>query len=223
MTGEIIIEGKPFYFERLPWIYNEIPNTAYSQDLAKECLFLVKKIMDDKGIPFLLMHGTLLGAYRDGNFIPHDNDLDLGIFEVDDERMKSIIPDLYDAGIKICRYHYGIIYSFIYKGLICDIDVIQKARFPYGFRYVRVLTELVPKKLLSDVASHDFLGASFLIPNRVEDFLAYEYGKDWRVPQKGKSASISPIWVKPFKFVKRAFFFILRKLHLRPERNTMEE
>ncbi len=223
MTGEIIIEGKPFHFERLPWNYNEIPDTAYNQDLAKECLFLVKKILDDRGIPFLLMHGTLLGAYRDGNFIPHDNDLDLGIYEIDDERMKSVIPDLYEAGIKICRFHYGIIYSFIYKGLICDIDVIQNAKFPFKSRYYRVLTELVPKKLLLEYTSYDFLGTSFFIPKRVEDFLAYEYGKDWRVPRKGRSASISPLWMRPFKFIKRGVFFIFRKLHLIHARRTMEE
>lgn len=223
MTGEIIIEGKPFSFERLPWNYNEIPETAYSQNLAKECLFLVKKLLDDRGIPFMLMLGTLLGAYRDGNFIPHDNDLDLGIYEIDDERMKSAIPDMYDAGIKICRFHYGIIYSFIYKGLICDIDVIQDTKFPFKFRYYRVLTELVPKKLLLQYTTYEFLGSSFLIPQRVEDFLVYEYGKDWRVPRKGKSASISPLWMKPFKFVKRVFFFILRKLHLHPEEMTTED
>lgn len=214
MTGEIIIEGKPFNFERLPWNYDEIPDTVFSQDLARECLFLIKRILDDKGIPFILMHGTLLGAYRDSNFIAHDNDVDLAIYEKDDEVFKSIIPDLYDVGVRICRYHYGIIYSFIYKGLICDFDVIQNAKFPYSFRYFRVLTELVPKTLLSDVESYVFLGSSFLIPQNPAKILAYEYGKDWKTPQQGKSASISPLWMKPFKFIKRAILYIVRKLHL---------
>lgn len=223
MTGEIIIEGKPFCFDKLPWVYHEIPNAKFDLELAKECLLLIKKILDSKGVPFLLMHGTLLGAYRDGGFIPHDIDIDLSIYEKDDEALKSSIPELYEAGIKICRYHYGIIYSFIYKGVICDIDVIQHARFPYSFRYYRVLTELVPKKYLSNVTNYAFLGNSFLIPHNPSAILAYEYGKDWRIPQKGKSANISPIWMKPFKFVKRAVLFILRKLHLLHARRTMEE
>lgn len=223
MTGEIIIEGKPFHFERLSWVYHEIPDAKFDLGLAKECLLLVKRILDSKSIPFLLMHGTLLGAYRDGGFIPHDIDIDLAIYEKDDEVFKSLIPELYEAGVKICRYHYGIIYSFIYKGVICDIDVIQHARFPYSFRYYRVLTELVPKKYLSGEKNHVFLGSSFLIPMNTEGILAYEYGKDWRIPQKGKQARISPMWMKPFKFVKKGVFFILRKLHLLHARRTMEE
>ena len=223
MTGEIIIEGKPFHFERLSWVYHEIPDAKFDLGLAKECLLLVKRILDSKSIPFLLMHGTLLGAYRDGGFIPHDIDIDLAIYEKDDDVFKSLIPELYEAGVKICRYHYGIVYSFIYKGVICDFDVIQNTKFPFKSRYYRVLTELVPKKLLLEYTVLDFLGTSFLIPQRVDELLAYEYGKDWRIPQKGKPANISPLWMKPIRFAKRAFFYILRKLHLHSERKTMED
>lgn len=221
MTGSIIIEGKPFSFEQLPWV--GIPNLVFNQELATECLLKVKEVLDNHHITFVLMHGTLLGAYRDKSFIPHDNDIDLAIYQKDDEAFKSIIPELYEKGIKICRYHYGIIYSFIYKGMICDFDVICKAEFPFCIRYFRVLTELAPKKYLSKTEPLDFLGKTFMVPANPERIIAYEYGKSWRIPQKGRTGVTSPKWILPFKFMKRAFFFVLRKLHLRKERNSMED
>ena len=221
MNGEIIIEGKPFHFERLPWV--GVPNRVFNQELATECLLKVKELLDIHGITFILMHGTFLGAFRDKCFISHDMDLDLAIYQKDDEAFKSIIPELYENGIKICRYHYGIIYSFIYKGIICDFDVICKAEFPFYIRYYRVVKELTPKKYLSTAEPLDFLGKTFMVPANPEAMLAYEYGKNWRTPQKGRQGRLSPEWMRPFQFAKRAFFFVLRKLHLRPERNTMEE
>lgn len=223
MNGEIIIKGKPFIFERLPWVWNEIPNATYCPELAAECLLKVKEVFDKHHVIFLLMHGTFLGAYRDKSFIPHDFDIDLAIYQKDDEAFKSIIPELYENGIKICRYHYGIIYSFFYKGLICDIDVICGAEFPFSLRYYRVVTELTPKKYLSTLEPLCFLGTTFMVPANPDKMLAYEYGKSWRIPQKGRQGRLSPSWMRPFKFAKRAFLFVLRKLHLRPERNTMEE
>ena len=168
MNGEILIEGKPFNFERLPWVWKEIPDTDYSQDLAAECLLKVKEVLDNHHITFLLMHGTFLGAYRDNSFIPHDNDIDLAIYQKDDEAFKSIIPELYENEIKICRYHYGIIYSFIYKGLICDFDLICDARFPFSLRYYSVLKELTPKMYLSQLETLDFLGKTFMVPANPE-------------------------------------------------------
>ena len=221
MNGEILIEGKPFRFEQLPW--SGIPNVVFNQELASECLLKVKEVLDSHNITFVFMHGTLLGAYRDKSFISHDIDIDLAIYQKDDEAFKSIIPELYEKGIKICRYHNGIVYSFIYKRLICDIDVICNAEFPFGFRYYRVLTELTPKKFLSSVEPIDFIGHSFMVPANPERLIAYEYGKNWRTPQKGRPGKISSLWMRPFKFVKRAFNFVLRKLHLRKERNVMED
>ena len=221
MNGEILIEGKPFRFEKLPWV--GIPNLVFNQELATECLLKVKEVLDSHNITFVLMHGTFLGAYRDKSFIQHDNDIDLAIYQKDDEAFKSIIPELYEKGIKICRYHYGIIYSFIYKGLICDFDVICKAEFPSNLYYYRVVTELTPKKYLAKLEPLVFLGKTFMIPANPEALLAHEYGKNWRIPQKGRQGYLSPLWIRPFKFMKRAFNFVLRKLHLRKERNVMEE
>ena len=51
-----------------------IPNTTQN-------LLDIKRVLDKKGIPFWLMFGTFLGAYREGNIISFDDDSDLAIFD----------------------------------------------------------------------------------------------------------------------------------------------
>ena len=40
-------------------------------------------ILQELGVPFFLICGTALGFHREGRFIPHDPDIDLGIFHSD--------------------------------------------------------------------------------------------------------------------------------------------
>jgi len=40
-------------------------------------LLLIKKLFKKYEIPFFLSYGTCLGAYRDGDFLPDDDDIDL--------------------------------------------------------------------------------------------------------------------------------------------------
>jgi len=44
-----------------------------------ETLKEIKHILDDVGVKYWLDFGTLLGAVRDGKFIPWDTDIDLGM------------------------------------------------------------------------------------------------------------------------------------------------
>jgi len=43
-----------------------------------ELLAVIKGILEDAGIEFFIKGGTLLGAYRNGQYIYHDNDIDIG-------------------------------------------------------------------------------------------------------------------------------------------------
>ena len=51
----------------------------------------MKRVLDANGIRFYAMYGTALGAVRDNGIIPWDNDIDIGIFESDMDRVKEIM------------------------------------------------------------------------------------------------------------------------------------
>lgn len=79
-------------------------NKMYSkyghQSFAKVCdVLLANNIM------FWPEFGTLLGIYRDNDFIKHDNDFDFGIYAEDHERVKSI---LIQSGLKLVHEYEGI-------------------------------------------------------------------------------------------------------------------
>lgn len=48
--------------------------------LCKKALFDLADVLEKNNIRYHLMHGTLLGAVREKDFIEGDIDIDLGIF-----------------------------------------------------------------------------------------------------------------------------------------------
>lgn len=206
MEDSIIINGKPFFFNRLSWKHEE--NSVVDISLAKECLTIAKQVFDDYNITAFLLWGTLLGAIRDNAFISHDYDVDLGIMNSDLDNLENVIPELYDRGIKLCRYKKGIAYSFDYKGIPLDIDVIRKAPFPYCFWLYSDLEALIPKKLFKGTDSFVFYGIKIQVPHDPVRFLEYAYGKNWRIPQKGVSGKLMPDWMLLEKF----YYKVNRKL-----------
>ena len=52
-----------------------------SQQRLLEMAIIVKSILENNNIPYFLAQGSLLGAVRNGGFIPWDDDLDLYLFE----------------------------------------------------------------------------------------------------------------------------------------------
>ena len=64
-----------------------------------ELFTIIMEILEDAGIEFFLEGGTLLGAYRNGQYIYHDNDIDTGCVNKEfvkvGEALDSKLPDKY--------------------------------------------------------------------------------------------------------------------------------
>jgi len=148
-----------------------------------------KVILDKMGVPFFLTHGALLGAYRDGDWIKWDDDVELDIFD-------EIFQDYYDKicsalmndgfvirgrkiekrkkpGEKVNLYRYKE--SISIRGIYTDPNYENdKYRLTNVFQYLR--------KFHDNPQNIEFKNAVFQAPGPIEDFLEYRYGKDWRTP-----------------------------------------
>ncbi len=63
-----------------------------SQNRLLDMATIIEEILDKHDIPHTIIYGTLLGAVRNGGFIPWDDDFDFCIFD-----------DVYDDAIRILR------------------------------------------------------------------------------------------------------------------------
>ena len=120
--GQIMIKGQPFHFQEVELTYENAK--IIDSSIAKRNLLDFKTILDKKKVKFLLMHGTLLGAIREQNFIKHDIDIDTCTLE--ENKLIEAIPELSKAGLKLCRCEKNLIYSFIRDGVYIDVYIVNK-------------------------------------------------------------------------------------------------
>ena len=166
----------------------------------------VKVILDKLGISFFLTHGVLLGAYRSGEWIEWDDDIELDIFdEIFQNRYDEIcqkfmkhgfivrgrkIESKGNKGEKVNLYRYKE--SISIRGVYLDPNYERgKYRLTNVFQYL--------KKFYENPEDIKFKGAIFQAPGPIEDFLEYRYGGNWR----------TPIHVYTSKAAKKANFKIL--------------
>ena len=206
----ILIDGNPFEFEERPWVGQ---GKIFDRENAKYALSTLRDTLAENGTKFLLNFGTLLGAVREHYFIGHDNDIDVAIYEKELPLFLRAIPKLYDKGVKLCRFHDGIIYSFIYKDVLIDVDVYLTTQFPYKYRYWKLVNKYFPKFYVEESEKIEFIGELFDVPKNPERFVEYMYGKNWRIPQKGRHARLFPYWmihIHVWRFIKRCWSYFYR-------------
>ena len=70
---------------------------------AKKVLKEVKEVFGSHNIEFWLNFGGLLGAVRDGKFIPYDDDIELSAWshKVSEQQMKDVSKDLCQRGFDV--------------------------------------------------------------------------------------------------------------------------
>jgi phosphorylcholine metabolism protein LicD len=153
----------------------------------------------EAGITPFLMWGTLLGCVREGGFLKHDNDIDIGILANDWPKRKSLIDAMRRRG-------YGLELSRNYKMRFAgrdllahlDVDVI----FPWEGKMIcfdiqegnKLVGAWFPPDAFNNFRSLTFSGTRVLIPDPPERVLETAYG-DWRTPVKKYDWFRIPNWL----------------------------
>jgi len=153
------------------------------------------------------MYGTLLGAIREEDVIPHDTDYDISIF-IPGDTIKEVHENFYQL-CSILYKHKMLLKVWTHNGTILHpkekewlnpkgqmhvatpdrklaIDVwlswkIKDKLFLHPFIYGDM-----PASILAPYQYGYIRGIKFVIPNKPIEFLNYIYGETWDIPQQKK-------------------------------------
>jgi hypothetical protein len=161
---------------------------------AERFLHLLADTLDGLRVPFFLMQGTALGAWRDGNFVPTERDVDLGIL-IEDFDAASICEVLIRRNVEVETWrrhspfhfcHTIVAYTAGAKADLVGLHRWKDRRFtctpddpvnvlePYAIVHDAALLETYqPVRLF---------GRTFNVPSPIETYLGREYGPHWRTP-----------------------------------------
>lgn len=150
----------------------------------------VKEVLDKAGVEFWIDFGTLLGFYRQGDFLETDPDIDIGVKREYQDKVVAIAGELAKLGKLVTRVdmayeHYLAGYKIYRDDLWLDIAFF----WPWGREYVLPISEW-PKVMAFKREFYDNLidlevkGVKFKMPKDIEEYMVLHYGEDWRVPFK---------------------------------------
>lgn len=164
------------------------PKPGFDVDAANESLKAINRLLRDRGLQPFLMSGVLLGYLREGQILPHDKDLDLGLigwqsqfevaqallasgqYQVSWRRLRGAKTFLLD----VVDLKYGVAIDFFFFHPHGD-HFLHGIDYKYGFTQNFRFSPFALKEV-------DFLGERFWIPDNADQNLTENYG-DWRTPQ----------------------------------------
>ncbi|MGQ0465187.1 MAG: methyltransferase domain-containing protein [Sporichthyaceae bacterium] len=150
-------------------------------------------VRDEYGLEAFATYGAVLGAIREGTFIGHDNDIDIGYISAHSdpagvaEELRTICHGLIDRGYRVqCKRNHAVIRAPGNWWHRADIfphfwDPEGVLRFPFGYAGT------------TDIRREDWQGTREVplgigrlsIPANAEQMLETLYGALWRQPNPG--------------------------------------
>jgi LicD family protein len=140
---------------------------------------------DEAGLNPFLMWGTLLGFVREGGFLKHDRDIDIGILARDWPKRTALIKAMRTRGYRL-EFERNYKLRFIGRDLLGHLDV--DVFFPWEGKMVCFLDHEIgkhgawfPLNAFDNFRSLMFSSTRVSIPDPPEPVLETAYG-DWRTP-----------------------------------------
>ena len=141
--------------------------------------------------PFIIC-GTLLGFHRDGDFIAHDDDMDVAYFSRH-SAPQDIAAELTEIVTQMLSDGYDIKLSRNRGFFKPNIDGFSFDVFPMWHDrdclwMMNTTRQQTKKDTIWPIQNAKFRGVDVYVPNKVEQYIENEYGPDWRVPDPGYRA-----------------------------------
>ncbi|KIC24564.1 MULTISPECIES: LicD family protein [unclassified Leisingera] len=157
------------------------------------------------GVEAFVFFGTLLGCVRDGDIIPHDDDIDIYVNARD---RKKLLAALESSGFELELHPRAKWYKFWRKPLVVQATRMQDGIKTYADFYFYddspadylierwnfaglwrdpATTIHVPKELIFPLQDAEMQGIPIRVPARPEEVCAFLYGPSWGTPvRKGE-------------------------------------
>lgn len=193
------ITVRPFWhlFHTLPLKWNR---RRLFHKHGKQVFLEFKQVLDSLGCFFWLDFGTLLGAYREQDFIPHDNDIDIGMLRKDyntgietaliKNGFKKIkeFTVLNEEGLEqtYCKNHVHID-IFFYNRRNDGTYYCNNFSAPEGkaWKETAVAGIVVVEEVSVSIKGFDkllFQGEYFNVPQNTDEYLRINYGNGYMTP-----------------------------------------
>ena len=174
--------------------FEEILNVVYSSDL--------------KDYNIWLDFGTLLGYYRENDFISHDLDMDFGVQVSRFEEFEVIEKHLINNGLNRTKEFYFnknlVELSYSYKGLNVDFIIYNKENDRVSSDTIFFMTNALGNPTRYEVYHYeipfsglkecDFKGMIVKVPENTQEYLRTLYGEDFETPNTNYNWKENPIY-----------------------------
>lgn len=165
-------------------------------EAGKKCLLEIADILDNISVPFFLMQGTALGAYRDKGFTPTERDIDFGIlYEIFRDAAPLMCHQFVAHHFEIETIHrpFGPCRTLVVKKHGWKADLVSFAVWKED-RWASAPIDPVnvpkpycivhPRERFETYEQVELFGKVFDVPSPIEGYLEAEYGPDWRTPKE---------------------------------------
>ena len=174
--------------------FEEILNVVYSSDL--------------KDYNIWLDFGTLLGYYRENDFISHDLDMDFGVQVSSFEEFEVIEKHLINNGFNRTKEFYFnkklVELSYSYKGLNVDFIIYNKENDRVSSDTIFFMTNALGNPTRYEVYHYEipfsglkgcyFKGIKVKVPENTQEYLRTLYGEDFETPNTNYNWKENPIY-----------------------------
>jgi hypothetical protein len=184
--------------KQCPTTHDYTPLPECCKDKVFSTLNYITDLCDKNDIKYWLDYGSLLGASRNGKFIPWDRDTDISIPEIYKDKfiglLDQIIADGYFYKWKIWRGHKGchckITYSSTNDRHTCVFFWFDDNGMMRREKYIGLLgvnTDAkkgrdFPKVWVDELTKIPFEGKLYNVPKDYKKFCEFRYGKAWKKP-----------------------------------------